>query len=307
MAGVEYREITCKSALNRVEGMPFRWSLNPYRGCVHGCCYCYARATHRYFDLGAGRDFTGIIFVKVNLPDVLARELSRRTWRREPVAVGTATDPYQPAEGRYRLTRRALELFAWFRTPVSLVTKGTMILRDLDVLQELARRADLTVCMSMPTVDREIWRRTEPGTPPPAQRLRALERLVAAGVHAGVLMAPLLPGLSAAPAQVERAVRAAADHGARFLGANVLHLGPHVREEFFGFLAREYPDLVEGYRRLYPGKYAAGAYRTRVEERVRAARAAAGFAETARGRPVDREAEPRQLALPLTGPPSGGG
>jgi DNA repair photolyase len=297
MAHIEYREIACKSALNRVQGMPFRWSLNPYRGCVHRCRFCFASPTHRYFDLDDAEDFFGIIFVKTNLPEVLIGELSRRTWRREQVAVGTATDPYQPAEGRYRLTRRCLAAFARHRTPISLVTKGTMVLRDLDVLQDLTQRAGATVCFSVPTVDAEIWRQTELGTPPPWQRLRVMERLVTNGIRAGVLMAPLLPGLSANPKQIERTVRAAADHGACFIGASLLHLDAGIRDYFLGFLEREYPELLDGYRRLYAAKYAPKAYQLRVERRVQEAKAIAGYGETHHRR-VEPPSEP-QLALPL--------
>jgi len=193
---------------------------------------CFARSTHAYFELGIGDDFSGIIFAKTNVAEVLAVELSRRSWRREQVAIGTATDPYQPAEGMYRLTRGCLEVLSRFRTPASIVTKGTLLLRDLDVLVQLSERAGLTVCHSVPTVDEEIWRRTEPGTPPPHQRLRAMQRLREQRIRAGVLMAPLLPGLSARPEIVERTARAAAEHGACFLGANVLHLGPGVREHY---------------------------------------------------------------------------
>ncbi len=295
---VEYREIECKSALNRVRGMPFAWSLNPYRGCAHACHYCFARPTHRFFELGIGDDFTGIIYVKRNLAAVLAGELARRSWRREQVALGTATDPYQPAEGRYRLTRAALEQFARFRSPVSLLTKNPLIVRDLDVLAEVDARAELSVAFSVPTVDREIWRRTEPGTAPPHQRLAAMRRLVDAGVHAGVLMAPLLPGLSADRAQVERTVRAAADHGARFGGSGLLNLSPELRDYYFDFLAAEYPALLDGYRRLYGQKYAPRRYRDRVAARVQELREAAGVS--------DRPAPPRavtppvqQLGLPL--------
>ncbi|MBI2322297.1 MAG: radical SAM protein [Chloroflexi bacterium] len=297
MARVEYREMTCKSALNRVEGMPFRWSLNPFRGCVHGCQFCFALPTHRYLDLGID-DFSRVIFVKTNLPEVLAAELSRRAWKREQVAIGTATDPYQAAEGRYRLTRRCLELFTRFRTPVSLVTKGTLVLRDLDVLQDLTRRAGATVCFSVPTTDHEIWRRTEPGTPPPEQRLKVMKRLVSAGIRAGVLMAPLLPGLSADPDQIERTVRAAADHGAQFIGSNVVHLGPDVRDYYFAFLEREYPELLAGYRRLYGTKYAPKPYQITVERRVQEAKATAGYGEDHHRR-VEPPAEERQLALPI--------
>ncbi|MXY80277.1 MAG: radical SAM protein [Chloroflexi bacterium] len=295
---VEYREIECKSALNRVRGMPFAWSLNPYRGCAHACHYCFARPTHRFFELGVGDDFTGIIYVKRNLAAVLAGELARRSWRREQVALGTATDPYQPAEGRYRLTRAALEQFARFRSPVSLLTKNPLIVRDLDVLGKVDARAELSVAFSIPTVDREIWRRTEPGTAPPRQRLAAMRRLVDAGIHAGVLMAPLLPGLSADRAQVERTVRAAADHGARFVGSGLLNLSPELRDYYFDFLAAEYPALLDGYRRLYGQKYAPKRYRDRVAARVQELREAAGVS--------DRPAPPRavtppvqQLGLPL--------
>lgn len=298
MAGIVYRELICKSALNRVQGMPFKWSLNPYRGCVHGCHYCFARGTHRYFELDADDDFTSVIFVKSNLPDALAAELSRRTWRREQVAIGTATDPYQPIEGRCRLTRRCLELFARFRTPISLVTKGTMVVRDLDLLQDLTENAGATICFSVPTVDRAIWRQTEPGTPPPEQRLRAMERLIGAGIHAGVLMAPLLPGLSATPEQIEQTVRAAADHGACFIGSSLLHLGPDVREHFFAFLQREHPELLAGYSRRYETKYAPQQLRVEVAEHIREAKARAGYA--ARPQPhIETPVEPQQLALPL--------
>lgn len=298
MSHVDYREVCCKSALNRVGGMPFKWSLNPYRGCLHACTYCFARATHRYFDLGVGEDFAGIIFVKTNLPEMLAEELSRRTWKREQVAIGTATDPYQPIEGRYGLTRRCLEILGHFRTPASVVTKGTLVVRDVDVLQDLTRRAGVTVCFSVPTVDREIWRRTEPGTPPPEQRLKAMERLASAGIRAGILMAPLLPGLSAVPEQIERTVRAAADHGACFIGSQVLHLGPDVRDYFLSFLTRAYPDLLATYQRLYGTKYAPKQYQLSVEHRLELAKAAAGFGED-HHRPIDVPGRAEQLALPL--------
>ena len=295
---VEYREITCKSALNRVRGMPFAWSLNPYRGCAHGCHYCFARPTHRFFELGIGDDFTGIIYVKRNLAEVLAGELSRPAWRREQVALGTATDPYQPAEGRYRLTRAALEQFARFRTPVSLLTKNPLIVRDLDVLRELDARAELSVAFSVPTVDREIWRRTEPGTAPPMQRLAAMRRLSDAGINAGVLMAPLLPGLSADRAQVERTVRAAADHGARFVGSGLLNLSPDLRAYYFDFLSSQYPSLLDGYRRLYGEKYAPKRYRERVSARVLEVQRLAGIPARA---DAPRAVTPtvRQLGLPL--------
>ena len=265
----QYREVLVKTALNRVSGMGFGWSLNPYQGCVHSCVYCFARAHAKLADRDPGEGFSRDISVKVNLPQVLRQELSRPSWRHEQVAFGTATDPYQPIEGRYRLTRRCLEAFRDSWTPVGLITKGTMVIRDVDVLAELAARTDTTVCFSVPTVDEEVWRRTEPGTPPPRQRLRALRQLVSAGITAGVGMAPILPGISDASAQLEATVAAAADAGAAFLWANPVYLKPGTREYFFEFLDREYPQLHPSYDRLFPGAYVPTRYKTVVQEQVR--------------------------------------
>ncbi|MFQ5933751.1 MAG: radical SAM protein, partial [Dehalococcoidia bacterium] len=216
---VHYEETRCRSALNKVEGMGFRWSLNPYRGCVHGCHYCFARRYHAYYDLSPGKDFTNIILVKVNVAQVLRKELSRPSWRRESVTLGTATDPYQPIEGKYRLTRSCLEAFVDLRSPISLVTKGTMIVRDADLLAELTRKAGCVVCFSITSLDNDLVRELEPGTPPPQKRLKALEHLVQAGVIAGVLLAPIVPGITDDPESLKGVVKAAAAHGARFLGA----------------------------------------------------------------------------------------
>ena len=248
-----YVEIQAKSVLNAVQGMGFRWSVNPYRGCVHGCHYCFARRYHRYLDLGTGEDFTGVILVKVNAVAVLRAELSRPGWQRATVAVGTATDPYQPIEGRYRLTRGILEALADARTPTSVVTKGPMVIRDRDVLAAVRDRAGVSVCVSLTTLDPDRWRRLEPGTAPPRQRLRAVAALAAAGIPVGVLLAPIVPGLTTDRANLEAVVRGAAEHGAAFLGAGVLHLEPGVREHFDGFLCAEAPGLLPLYRRLYPG------------------------------------------------------
>ncbi|MDB5076418.1 MAG: Radical domain protein, partial [Chloroflexi bacterium] len=180
MARVEYRELQCKSVLNRVHGMPFKWSINPYRGCAHSCHYCYARGTHTYLDLGTGDDFSGIIFAKVNAPQVLRAELRRPSWRQEAVSIGSATDPYQPAEGHFRITRSILEALYDHANPTSIVTKGTLVLRDRDLLAALNLRAGCTVCFSVPTIDTAIWRASEPGTAPPAKRLWVMEQLAAA-------------------------------------------------------------------------------------------------------------------------------
>ena len=264
MPRTEYFEITAKSALNRVQHMGFNWSLNPYQGCFHSCVYCFARAHAKLADRDPGAGFSARVGVKVNLPELLRRELSGRSWKRETVAFGTATDPYQPIEGTYRLTRRCLEAFRDFKTPVGLITKGTMVIRDIDVLVELSRQAKTTVCFSVPTVDETVWAKTEPGTPPPQKRLKVLKALVDAGIEAGVGMAPVLPGLSDSARQLEATVAAAADAGACFVWANIVYLKPGTKEHFMEFLAREYPHLLARYRDLFPGAYAPAAVKTPV-------------------------------------------
>jgi DNA repair photolyase len=266
-----YQEVHVKSALAEAADMPFRWTLNPYRGCTHACEYCYARKYQRHLELGAGDDFSSVIFVKTNLPGVLAREVGRRTWTRETVAVGTATDPYQPIEGQYRLTRRALEVLAPARTPFNIVTKGPMVVRDCDVLVEASRHAACRVYMSVPSVDEDAWTRLEPGTAPPAQRLRAVKQLADAGVDAGVLMMPLVPGITTSRSGIERTLQAISDAGAKFVGANVAHFEDGVRGHFFAFLERDFPHLLAGYRRLYTGRNAPPAYVREVKAVVKAA------------------------------------
>lgn len=258
-----YQEVTCRSALNRVEGMPFRWTLNPYRGCTHGCHYCFARRYQTQLELGAGDDFSSVVLVKTNFADVLARELSKRAHGGRMIALGTATDPYQPIEGRYRLTRRVLAALVRHPAPIGLITKGTLAVRDTDLLVELSRRTRCTVTFSLPTVDEEAWRALEPGTAHPLQRLRAVRRLRDAGVDAGVLMAPIVPGISSHPAKIERTIEAVVDSGATYVGSMLLHLEGGTRRHFLEFLGREYPQLVAGYGRLYAGKYASASYATR--------------------------------------------
>jgi DNA repair photolyase len=259
-----YQEVRCRSALNPVKGMPFTWTLNPYRGCTHGCHYCYARRYHAQFELGADDEFASVILVKTNLVDVLRRELRRPSWSGELVAIGTATDCYQPIEGSYKLTRGALEVLCEFRNPASIVTKGPMIVRETDVLVDLSAQAECSVCVSVPCVDEEVWRALEPGTAHPMQRLRAVRELVDAGVYAGVLMSPIVPGVSSKPAMLERTLKAAVDHGARFVSSNVMHLEGGTRDHFMRWLEAERPDLLDGYRQLYATKYAPMAYREKV-------------------------------------------
>jgi DNA repair photolyase len=247
----QYREEPCRNALNRVRGMPFAWSLNPYMGCAHRCTFCYVRAFEARADRPWDDRYGASIRVKTNVVDVLRRELGRASWQREPTAVGAATDPYQPAEGRYRLTRGCIEAFAEAASPFSIITRGPLIVRDVDVLVEAARRADVSVTFSVPTLDAEIWRRTEPGTSPPRQRLRALSRLVEAGIDARVGMAPILPGLSDRPELLADVVREARAAGATGIWANLLYLRPGTREHFLTALERDWPELLPRYERLY--------------------------------------------------------
>jgi DNA repair photolyase len=247
----EYREEPCRSALNRVRGMPFGWSLNPYMGCAHRCTFCYVRAFEARADRPWDDRYGASVRVKTNVAEVLRREISRPSWRREMVLVGAATDPYQPAEGRYRLTRACIEAFAEAASPFSIITRGPLIVRDIDVLTDAARAARVSVTFSVPTLDHEIWCRTEPGTAPPRQRLRALARLVEAGIDASVGMAPILPGLSDKPALLADVVREARAAGATGVWANLLYLRPGTREHFLAALERDWPELLPDYERLY--------------------------------------------------------
>jgi DNA repair photolyase len=279
--------------------MPFNWSLNPYMGCEHRCAFCYVRAFESRADRPGDDRYGRSIRVKVNVAEVLRRELGRASWKREEVAIGAATDPYQPAEARYRLTRSCLEALARSRTPFGIVTRGTLIVRDLDVLVDASRRAEVSVNFSIPTLDREIWRVTEPHTPPPHQRLRALERLVGAGVKAGVAIAPLLPGLSDDPAKLTEVVRAARDHGATFVWASLLYLKPGTREHFLDILGRSWPELAQRYATLYERR----AYLSRVEsegalEQVRTLKRQFDIADRRTVRLVPPE-EPAQVRLPI--------
>jgi DNA repair photolyase len=253
---VEYREEPCKVALNRVKGMPFEWSLNPYMGCVHRCTFCYVRGFERRADRPSDDRYGTSIRVKVNVVERLRAELARASWKGEGVAIGAATDPYQPAEGRYRLTRGCLEALRDASTPFHVITRGPLIVRDAEILAQAAARADVSVTFSVPTVDEDVWRTTEPGTAPPRQRLRALKELVGAGVRASVGMAPLLPGLSDHPSSIERVVAAAREAGACGIWANLLYLRPGTREHFLACLGRDWPELLPDYERLY----ARGAY-----------------------------------------------
>jgi len=275
-----FYEVRARSVLNRVpksSRVPFRWTINPYRGCSHACAFCFARPTHTYLDLNAREDFEREIVVKVNAPEVLRTELGRSSWKREHVALGTNTDPYQWVEGRYRLMPDIWEALGDSRTPCSILTKSPLLLRDLDVMLRVRERADLTANLSIPTLDERTWRQTEPRTPNPKARFEAVAALNRAGIPTGVLVAPLMPGVNDSPEQVEAILQRAAEAGAVGIGGIALHLRGEVREIFFDWLRSERPDLVARYESLYRG----GAYAA-PEERRRLARLIRG------GRPPSR-------------------
>jgi len=292
----EYRDEPCTSALTRVKGMPFRWSLNPYTGCVHRCTFCYVRGFEQRAQRASGEGYGVSIRVKTNLVEVLERELRRRSWQRDAVAIGTGTDPYQPAEGSYRLTRGCISALGRARTPFSIVTRGPLIVRDIDVLQEAARRADVTIHVSIPTLDEGIWRQTEPGTAPPRQRLRAIRMLVDAGIRAGVGMAPLLPGLTDRPEQLVEVARAARDAGATHLWSRTLYLAPGTREHFLGELSKVWPEEAERYERLYRSAYVSPSLDAEIRDRVEHAAAEVEIADR-RPRPIRPEPAEEQLSL----------
>lgn len=251
--GIEFIEAEAKSIINPVKGnyLPFNWTINPYRGCSHACSYCFARVTHTYMDMDAGRDFESKIVVKVNAPDLLAKELRAKRWTGESIAMGTSTDPYQRAEGRYKLMPRIIETLTAFRNPFSILTKGTLILRDLQLLQEATAVTDVSTAFSVGTLDEEVWRRSEPGTPHPRKRIEAVAKLNDAGIPCGILIAPVLPGISDSNAQLQEVVEAAAGAGATHISTIMLHLRPVVKDVFMPWLRSEYPDLVPAYEARY--------------------------------------------------------
>ena len=294
----EYRLEPCKSALNPVRGMPFKFSLNPYMGCVHRCTFCYVRGFEKRADRPSDDRYGRSIRIKTNIAEVLARELARKSWARDEVAVGTATDPYQPAEGRFRLTRACLEELGDAWTPFSIITRGPLVVRDVDVLLEAARRVDVSVTFSLPTIDEDVWRTTEPGTAPPASRLEAVRRLADAGVDVGVGLAPILPGLSDRPGQIENVVRAAKAAGARGVWAAPLNLRSGVREHFLEALARDWPELVPVYEELFAQRaYLPSTIATPIRDRVREAARSAPIREGYRRTERIRQREPAQLTL----------
>ncbi len=271
LRGLEFIEVEAKTVINRVPGnyLPFRWTINPYRGCSHACVYCFARPTHTFLDMDAGRDFESRIVVKVNVAGVLRSQMARKRWKGEHIAMGTNTDPYQAAEGKYQLMPGILRALVDFRNPFSILSKGTMMLRDLDLLVEAAGVTDVHTSYSIGTIDEEAWRKTEPGTPHPLKRVDAVRRLNAAGIPCGVLMAPILPGISDRPAQLRATAAAVIEAGATQVNPMLLHLKPGVKEEFMGWLEREYPGKVPAYRARHADRaYATAADRRELEDKM---------------------------------------
>ena len=271
--GIEFVHVRAKSLLNHVPAaakVPFAWTINVYRGCTHACTYCFARPTHAWLDLDPGRDFERVIVVKINAVERLRAELRGKRWRGEHVALGTNTDPYQRCEGRYRLTRGVLETLTKAANPFSVLTKGTLVTRDLELLADAAAGGVCTgVSLSIPTLDEAVWRATEPGTPHPRRRLEAVASLAEAGIPTGVMVAPIIPGLSDDRQQLEAVVRGALEAGAGSVTPIVLHIRPGVREVFEPWLRRSRPDLAERYERLYSRSYAPQELRRRITRTVR--------------------------------------
>jgi DNA repair photolyase len=268
-----FYEIRAKSAINRVperSRMPFRWTINPYRGCSHACTFCFARPTHRYLDFNAGRDFEKEIVVKVNAPELVRRELARPSWKGEHVAMGTNTDPYQWVEGRYKLMPGIWEAMRDHANPCSILTKSPLLLRDKDLLVQINERAPVTASFSVPTLEEKAWRASEPHTPHPRARLEAVAELNRLGIPTGILIAPLMPGINDDPKQVERIVAIAAEAGAVSIGGIGLHLRGEVRDVFMDWLRSYRPDLVDHYEQLYArGAYLPGPEKQRLQRLVK--------------------------------------
>jgi DNA repair photolyase len=312
-AGVSFHEVHSKSALNKVPGtspMPFRWTVNPYRGCTHGCVYCFARNTHSYLEFDTGHDFDTQIVVKVNVGEVLRTEVSAPRWKREHVAMGTNTDPYQRAEGRYRLMPDVIAALADSGTPFSILTKGTVLARDLPVLAAAAESVPVGLGVSLALLDHDLQETLEPGTPSPRARLELIRRIRAAGLPCGVFMAPLLPYLTDTDEQITRLVADLAEAGVTGVSGIGLHLRPGAREWFFGWLTRTHPELVDPYHRLYSrGANLPVEYRRDLSARIKRIAAAFGLGPSAdqelagrdnpvRGVPGARDASFPQGSLP---------
>jgi DNA repair photolyase len=299
-SGVTFEEIQCKTIINNTNtpGFGFRWSVNPYRGCQHACVYCFARGTHEYLGYDAGRDFESRIVVKTNAAEILRQQLSKPSWKRELIVLGTACDPYQQAEMKYGITRAILEVMLEFEQPVHMLTKSPSVLRDLDLWSRLANLTDAQIAFSVPTLDEAIWKKMEPGTARPIKRLDAIRELSAAGVPCGVMIAPIIPGLTDDELHLEEVVRGAKEHGARFIAPNVLNLKPGSKEWFMPALREAYPHLMPRYEKYYKGAYAPKEYTQQVLAKVSELRERYGFNERAEA-PAPRRDYSGQLQLAI--------
>jgi DNA repair photolyase len=305
-AGMTFYEIQAKSIINKVRGssrVPFQWTINPYRGCGHACVYCFARNSHTYLDLDAGRDFDSRVIVKINAGILLRRELAAPRWSGAPIAMGTNVDCYQRAEGRYRLMPQIIAALRDFANPFSILTKGTLILRDLELLRQAAAVTEVGLSLSIGFVDEELWRRVEPGTPSPRRRLGVVRTLTDAGFSVGVLVAPILPGLTDDEESIESTVAAIASSGAASATPLPLHLRPGAREWYLAWLSRNRPELLPRYRELFAsGSYSAAAYQREITARVRTAarRHRIGVAEPREARQVPTAPAQRPTPTQLT-------
>lgn len=280
-AGITFHEVTAKSVLNKVVAgsrMPFEWTINPYRGCSHACVYCFARKSHTYLDFDAGLDFDSQVVVKINAAEVLRRELAKPSWRREHVALGTNTDPYQRAEGRYKLMPGIIGALADSGTPLSILTKGTLLARDIPLLKHAAAQVPVGVGISLAMTNEQLSEAVEPGTPGPRARLKLVTRLREAGLPCGVMAMPILPWLSDSEEALDSLFSSLAAAGATGVTAGALYLKPGTREWFMQWIAKEHPALAGKYRRLYgSGSYAAKEYRAWLAGRIRHFKALHGF------------------------------
>lgn len=289
-AGITFHEVIAKSALNKVgktSGMPFGWTINPYRGCSHACVYCFARKTHTYLELDSGLDFDSQLVVKTNVAEVLRRELARPSWQHEHVAMGTNTDPYQRAEGRYKLMPDIIRALARSGTPFSILTKGTLLARDIPLLKSAGQDTEIGMGISLALLEPELAHRVEPGTPTPKARLDLISRLRDAGLPCSVMAMPILPWLTDGDESLDALCGALAAAGATGVTAGALHLRPGAREWYLSFIAREYPQLAGKYARLYAGgSYASKEYRQWLAGRVNFFKKKHGFTSNAEFMPL---------------------
>lgn len=280
-SGITFHEVLSKSALNKVppsSTMPFEWTVNPYRGCSHACVYCFARKSHTYLDFDPGVDFDSQVVVKVNVAQVLRKELFKPSWQHHHVALGTNTDPYQRAEGRYQLMPGIISALADSGTPFSILTKGTLLARDIPLLRAAGRDVSVGMGISLALLDEDLAQTLEPGTPSPKARLSLISKLRDAGLPCGVMAMPILPWLTDSEEALDTLFAALAQAGATGVSAGALYLRPGTREWFMQWLAREYPSLVGRYQRLYgSGSYASKEYRQWLAARVNEAKARHGF------------------------------